>query len=453
MIRQLQKLIVAVARHHEPHHEFIANRERLARCHGLERRPRLRKPLHEQLLLDRQLLTARGGHVRDVVEILPVDPAPGDSLVGLLDNDVGQPRRDLAAREPLLEEARACLDHSWLHRLAAYGHGHSLLRGEQIVAAAKQRRDRVGRGPVAFPAARALLREQPRLQPLDGRRVAGHLVERLDHDRLRLDRRARPAPPHRMRIAPPHPLPVAHVEVQLAVEPRAPLLEAIDDRECGLSVAGSLERNRQVPLRAAMVDLHPALLAHVEPPGVGLRRRAGEWHVFVEETAGVEREGADRREHGLPHLLRPVLFLDEPIVEPGDRSHRRLHVDLDAARPQPAEAGDDPERDRVARAPSREPRPATVGVAERVEPGERRLDLVRRAIGVEQERDPGPGLLLVHGLAHPRRLGEERSHEIRVLLQWALQGLRALPLFEHLRDPRVTGGEVPRERVGIQPRE
>ena len=252
-----------------------------------------------------------------------------------------------------------------------------------------------------------------------------------------------------MRIPPPHPLPI----IFLAVEACAPLLEAVDDRECSLLVAGSLERNRQVPLRAPVIDLHPAFLAHVEPPGVRLGRRAGERHVFLEETPGVEREGADRREHGFLHLLRPPLLLDEPVVEPRHRAHRRLHVDLDAARPQPAEAGDDPERDRVARAPSREPRPATVGVAERVEPGERRLHLVRRAIGVEQECDPGPGLLLIHRLAHPRRLGEERSHEVRVLLQRALQGLRALPLFEHLRDPRVTGGEVPRKRVGVEPRE
>ena len=256
-----------------------------------------------------------------------------------------------------------------------------------------------------------------------------------------------------MRIPPPHPLPVAHVEVQLALEPRAPLLEAIDDRERRLVVAGSLERNRQVPLRTAVVDLHPAFLAHVEPPGVGVGRRPGEWHVFREEAAGIEREGADRGEHGFLHLLRPPLLLDEPAVEPRHRAHRRLHVDLDAARPQPAEAGDDPERHRIARAPSREPRPAAVGVAERVEPRERRLHFVRRAIRVEQERNPGPSLLLIHRLAHPRRLGEERLHQVGALFQRALQGLRALPLLEHLRDSRVTGGEVPREAVGVEPRE
>ena len=159
MVRQLQKLVVTVTRHHEPHHEFVTNRELFPGSHWLELGPCLRKPLHEQLLLDRQLLAARGGHVCDVVEILPVDPTPGDPLVGLLDDDVGEPRRDLPPCEPLLEEARARLDRSRLHRLAAHGHGHSLLRGEQIVAAAKQRRDRVGCGPVAFPAARPLLRE------------------------------------------------------------------------------------------------------------------------------------------------------------------------------------------------------------------------------------------------------------------------------------------------------
>ena len=68
-----------------------------------------------------------------------------------------------------------------------------------------------------------------------------------------------------------------------------------------------------------------------------------------------------------------------------------------------------------------------------------------------------PRLALVDCLTHPRRLGEERLHELRVLFERALERLlawrRIAPLFEDRRDPLVGAGDVAGPGVGVEPRE
>ena len=172
--------------------------------------------------------------------------------------------------------------------------------------------------------------------------------------------------------------------------------------------------------------------------------------VLCEEAAGIEGEGADRREYHLFGLAAPDLqgslsLLDQAAVEPRQRCQRRLDIDRHACRPQPAKAGDDAERHRVAGRSPGKPRPATVAIAKRFQAGQRRRGFVRRAGGVEEERDPGPSLALVDRLADPRRLGKERPHEVGIFFERAFQRVGAFPLGEDPLDPGIAGGDMPRE--------
>ena len=248
VIRQFEKLVVPVARHHEPHDEFITHLDRHAVAGRHELRPRLREPLHEQLLLDRELLAARSRHVGDVVEILPVDAAEGQALLGLRQRDRRLLGCDLAAHQARLEEPRARFDVRRHDRLAADRHAHELPGAQQVVAPAEQGAHRIGRRPAAGPGARALLRQEPHLERLDGRRVTGHLVEGLDHDRLRGDRGRCPAPPRRVRIAPPHPLPRILFRAGRHVGVDGTLPEAVHDRKRRIAVSGPMQHDREMSL-------------------------------------------------------------------------------------------------------------------------------------------------------------------------------------------------------------
>ena len=223
-------------------------------------------------------------------------------------------------------------------------------------------------------------------------------------------------------------------------------------------------------LREPGVELHPALPTHVERPPDRLGCLSLRWGVILKEAPRIERVDADGREHDVvqfacPELFGPLLLLDESAVEPGNRLERRLHEvvatgrrGLHARHAEPAEPRQDAERDGVAGLPTRKPGPAAVTVPQRLEPVERGLRFVVGSRRVKQERDAGPGLLLIHRVADPRGLGEQRLHEIGVLLEWALQGASfscgsgPLPLLEDLADPRVARGEMPGEAVGVEPR-
>ena len=226
-----------------------------------------------------------------------------------------------------------------------------------------------------------------------------------------------------------------------------------------------------MPLREPGVELRPACATHVERPPDRLGCLALRRGVVLKEAPRIEGVDADGREHDVvelagPELFGPLLLLNEAAVEPGNRLERRLHEvvaaghrSLHARRAEPAESGQNAERDGVAGLPARKPRPAAVAVPQRLEPVERGLRFVVGSRRVEQERDSGPGLLLVDRVSDPRGLCEERLHKIGVLFQGALQsasfsfGRSPLPLLEDLADPRVARGEVPGEAVGIEPRE
>ena len=449
MVGEFEVLVVAVTRHHQPHDEFVTRLDH--RCR-LEHRPRLREPLHEELLLDREFLAARSRHVRDVVEVLPVDTPPGQPRVGLLHDDLTHGGYDLPPHEPLLEEAGPRLDLRGRHRLATNGHRHEVARPEQVRAAAKQRPHGVGRRHTAWPAARPLLRKQPRLHRFHGGGIARDLVEGLDHHGLGLDRCRRPAPPRRMLVSPPHALPRILLSAWLHVGVHRPLLQAVDDGTGRLAISRTVEREGHVPLRPP-AELHPGLSAHIEPPadrfgGLVFRRS-----VCLKEAPREEGIGSSRREHGILDLLGPPPLLDKPAVEPGQRRHRRLDVDRYAGGPQATEAGDDRERDGIAGAAPGKPRPAAVAVPQRLEPFKGRPHLVLGPRGIEEQSDPGPGLPLVHGVADPRRFREQRLHKVGVLFERAREGVGALPLLKDLRDPRVGRGHVAGVGVGIEPGE
>ena len=274
-----------------------------------------------------------------------------------------------------------------------------------------------------------------------------------------------------MLVPPPHALPGVLLHAGLHVGVDRPLLEAVDDREGRRLVARPGKRDRQLTLREPGVELHPALAAHVKRPLDCRCRLALWWRVGREEAPRIECVDADGRQHDVvllagPELFRATLLLDEPSVEPGNRLERRLHevvatghCCLHARRAEPAEAGEDAERDRVAGLPAGKPGPAAVAIAQGLQPVERGLGFVVGSRRVKEERDAGPGLLLVDRVADPGRLGEQRLHEVGVLFQRALQGdsfscgRSPLPLLEDLADPRIARGEVPREAVGIEPRE
>ena len=242
MVGELEELIIAVACHHESHDELISHLDARLAIHSHELWPGLRLPLHEKLLVDRELRPAHRREIGDVVEILPVDAAESEPLLLPRERDIPHPGLDLAAREPRLDEScprlgtgRAVFPR--LDLLAADIDGHQLRRSEEIRAAAEEGADGIGRSPVAAPLARALLRQEPDLERLDGIAVTGHLVEGLDHDSLRLDRRCGPLPPGRMGIAPPHPLPGILLLARLHVGVDGALPEAVDDRQRRLPVA------------------------------------------------------------------------------------------------------------------------------------------------------------------------------------------------------------------------
>ena len=225
-----------------------------------------------------------------------------------------------------------------LHWCAANVDGHKFLRGEEIVAPAKQGSNGIGSGAAAGPSAGSFLRQEPHLKGLDGVLVAGYFIKSLDHDRLRRDWSISPAPPARMRIPPPHSLPVFLFVTGLHIGIHGPLFEAVDDRERRIAFAGTHKRDCHVPLRATGIQLHPRFLANIETPsksgrGLPLRRR-----VFLEEASGVEGVSTDGSQHDVvqlsrPYFFSPLLLLDQPAVEPRDRLQCWLNVNFNSRHP------------------------------------------------------------------------------------------------------------------------
>ena len=255
-----------------------------------------------------------------------------------------------------------------------------------------------------------------------------------------------------MLVPPPHPLPRILLRAWLHVGVHRPLLQAVDDGTGRVAITRAMQREGHVPLRPP-AKLHPGLPGHVEAPADRLGRRPVGGRVFLEETPREEGVGARGREHRVVDLVGPLFLLKKPTIEPGQRRHRGLHVDRHAIGPQTAEASDDRERDRIARTAPGKPRPAAIAVPQRLQPFKGRPHLVLGPRGVEEQPNPGPGLPLIHRVAHPRRFREQRLHEVGVLLERTLQGSGALPLLEDLRDPRVGRGHVAGIRVGIEPGE
>ena len=120
--------------------------------------------------------------------------APRDAGVVLGQLHLAKRGRDLAAAELVLIKPGAGLDLLRLHSLAAERHLDEPGRGEQVVAAEQDRVHGVGGGLGGFPRLRLLLLDEPDLALAHGVLVGGDFVERLDHHRLRLDRRAIPPP-------------------------------------------------------------------------------------------------------------------------------------------------------------------------------------------------------------------------------------------------------------------
>ena len=214
-----------------------------------------------------------------------------------------------------------------------------------------------------------------------------------------------------------------------------------------------------MPLRAAGIDLHPGFLCNAKP---GIDRRRGlalRGHVGGEETARVEGQRQSRVDRRLPSFsfFRFIPPLDKLTIEPGERGERRLNVEIDPGGAEPAEACEDRERHRRAGASAGEPGPAAVAGPHSFEAPQRRGLLVSRTVGVEEEADAVARFALADRLAHPRRLGEERLHELRVLVQRALERLLPwggiAPLLEHCRDPLVGAGDVAGPGIRVEPRE
>ena len=262
-----------------------------------------------------------------------------------------------------------------------------------------------------------------------------------------------------MGITPPHPLPGILLLARLYVGVDGALPEAVDDREGRLPIAGTSQRDRQMPLRAAGVDLHPGQPRVVAPEvdrggGIPLGR-----HVGREEAARVKGERNTRVDRQLPlsSFFRFISPLDKLTVEPGERGEGRLDVGIDPGGPEPAEAREDRERHRRAGASTGEPGPAAVAGSHPFEAPQGRGLLVGRPVGVEEEADAVARFAFADRLADPRRLGEERLHQLRVFferaLEWLLPRGGIAPLLERCRDPRVGAGDVAGPSVGIEPRE
>ena len=135
---------------------------------GSQHRALLGVLLDVERLLQLQRRAFVGRHLGHVLEVLPVDAAPGDALVDLLHRDLAHAGLDLVPDETLLVEAGAGLDLLRLDRPApARRHLDQRVGGQQVLAAQQQGVDRVGRGLGGLPVLRLLLLEQPHPAVLD----------------------------------------------------------------------------------------------------------------------------------------------------------------------------------------------------------------------------------------------------------------------------------------------
>ena len=369
--------------------------------------------------------------------------APRDALVHFLERDVSLLRLDLAAHEFLLVEAGAGLDFLGLDRLAAERELHEFVGCEHVVAAQQQRVDRVGGGLRGLPVLRLLLFQEPHLAVLDRLRVIHHFVERLDHERLRLDRRAVP-PPRRLGVAPEHP----HLLIL-----DGEFLDGFHDALRRRLVAEARERNREMSLRLA-IQLQPELarLAEEVIHGLLVLRRD---RFFADEKAAAIEVKRDRRAEVIVLFFAvlqnlAVRFFD-PAVERTERLHRGRRVNFHAEMPQPAEARRDVERDVFVAVSAGEPRPHAVAVLHLAELAQQPRGLGVEPVVVEKDADILPRLALRLRLPHPRRLLKDHGLEVLIFLQRAVQRGRAFPLIEDAADFRIGCRDVPRERICVEP--
>ena len=128
----------------------------------------------------------RGGgrHLVDVLEILPVERAPGHARVGLGDGHFALGGLHFGGGPAGFEVAGAGLRGFGLHGLAADGDLQGLLGRQPVGAAQQQGVAGIGGGAGAFPVVGLLLLEQPELHLIDGFLVVSDFIEGFDEGGL-----------------------------------------------------------------------------------------------------------------------------------------------------------------------------------------------------------------------------------------------------------------------------
>ena len=206
-------------------------------------------------------------------------------------------------------------------------------------------------------------------------------------------------------------------------------------------------------LRLPDVERQPVLPRLAEPVVHRLAPLLGNGMVPEEEAPAVEIErhgGAEVIGVLVPPLEDVAIRLVGPRIEPVQRLERRPHVQRDAEVPEPPEAGRDVERDVVVGTAAREPGPRAVGKLELLEPPREPLGLAVQPVLVEQDPDVAASLALGLRLSQPGSLLEHHGLQVLVLLEWRVERRRGAPLLEHAADPGVGGGDVARQRGGIE---
>ena len=77
--------------------------------------------------------------------------------------------------------------------------------------------------------------------------------------------------------------------------------------------------------------------------------------------------------------------------------------------------------------------------------------MLGQAVLVEQNPDVAAGFGFFLGVADPRRFFQDDGLHVLILFERAIERRGVLPLVEHAADFRVAGGNVPRQRVRIEP--
>ncbi len=292
--------------------------------------------------------------------------------------------------------------------------------------------------------------EQPDAAIVHRLGVAGHLIKGLNHECLRLNRRAIP-PPAQFRIAPEPPqFLVRHTALLEGFHngERRGVVERIEGVE-------TLQREGEMGLRLAIVRCQPVFACLPEEKVHGFKVRRGHRQILEEKAASIEVQRVRRAGNiipGLRHiLLNTVVVFAHPVVQVRQGTERRGQVHIRVEVPQAAETRDDVQGDVIVAVAAGKPGPASVlelHLGQLLEQGRR---LVVQPVGVEQDAHVAARLAFILRLPPPGRLLDQHGFEVLVFLQGRIQGGGIFPEVKHAADFGVAIRQMAGERVGIEP--